>query len=72
MIDLRNICLHNLIYVYIYIIIFQEARVFCPHHVGHYLGMDVHDTATISRGIKFQPGMVITVEPGKETQQHIY
>ncbi|GBN81247.1 putative Xaa-Pro aminopeptidase 3 [Araneus ventricosus] len=36
----------------------------CPHHVSHYLGMDVHDTSVISRGIHLQPGMVVTVEPG--------
>ncbi|KAF8783025.1 Xaa-Pro aminopeptidase 3 like protein [Argiope bruennichi] len=36
----------------------------CPHHVSHYLGMDVHDTSLISRGIHLQPGMVVTVEPG--------
>ncbi|XP_043479995.1 xaa-Pro aminopeptidase 3-like [Leptopilina heterotoma] len=37
---------------------------YCPHHVSHYLGMDVHDTAKISRSIKVQPGMIVTVEPG--------
>ncbi|KAK4883642.1 hypothetical protein RN001_006961 [Aquatica leii] len=37
---------------------------FCPHHVSHYLGMDVHDTSTIPRNIRIKPGMVITVEPG--------
>ncbi|XP_051158781.1 xaa-Pro aminopeptidase 3-like isoform X2 [Leptopilina boulardi] len=37
---------------------------YCPHHVSHYLGMDVHDTAKISRNIKVQPGMIVTVEPG--------
>nr|CUU98734.1 hypothetical transcript [Hymenolepis microstoma] len=36
----------------------------CPHHIGHYLGMDVHDTSSISYGRKFQPGMVFPLEPG--------
>lgn len=40
------------------------AREFCPHHVSHYLGMDVHDTDDIRRSIKLCPGMVITIEPG--------
>lgn len=37
---------------------------FCPHHVSHYLGMDVHDTTLISRNILLKEGMVITIEPG--------
>ena len=40
------------------------AYTYCPHHVSHYLGMDVHDTSKISRSIRIQPGMVVTVEPG--------
>lgn len=44
--------------------VFQIAFEFCPHHVGHYLGMDIHDTATIKRNIKLKPGMVVTMEPG--------
>lgn len=37
---------------------------FCPHHVSHYLGMDVHDCALIPRTIPLAPGMVFTIEPG--------
>lgn len=44
--------------------VMKTAYQFCPHHVSHYLGMDVHDTPTVTRSIKLQPGMVITVEPG--------
>ncbi|XP_069663245.1 xaa-Pro aminopeptidase 3 isoform X2 [Haliaeetus albicilla] len=43
---------------------FKAVRKYCPHHVGHYLGMDVHDTPDISRSLPLQPGMVITIEPG--------
>ncbi|XP_075689640.1 xaa-Pro aminopeptidase 3 isoform X2 [Rhinoderma darwinii] len=43
---------------------FKAARTYCPHHVGHYLGMDVHDTPDMSRSLLLQPGMVITIEPG--------
>ncbi|KAI8510523.1 Xaa-Pro aminopeptidase 3 [Branchiostoma belcheri] len=42
----------------------QTARKYCPHHISHYLGMDVHDTPDMSRSSKLQPGMVVTVEPG--------
>ncbi|XP_063983460.1 xaa-Pro aminopeptidase 3-like isoform X1 [Diachasmimorpha longicaudata] len=42
----------------------SAAYLYCPHHVSHYLGMDVHDTGRISRGVRTQPGMIVTVEPG--------
>lgn len=42
----------------------RAAYGFCPHHVSHYLGMDVHDTPLITRNVPLVPGMVCTVEPG--------
>ncbi|XP_056379699.1 xaa-Pro aminopeptidase 3 isoform X2 [Hyla sarda] len=45
-------------------LLYRAARRYCPHHVGHYLGMDVHDTPDMSRSLPLQPGMVITIEPG--------
>ncbi|XP_074106368.1 xaa-Pro aminopeptidase 3-like [Cotesia typhae] len=41
----------------------STAFTYCPHHVSHYLGMDVHDTRKIPRSIRTQPGMIVTVEP---------
>jgi Xaa-Pro aminopeptidase len=35
-----------------------------PHHVSHFLGIDVHDTPFISQTRPFCNGMVLTVEPG--------
>ncbi|KAH8270728.1 hypothetical protein KR044_012691 [Drosophila immigrans] len=42
----------------------SQGYKFCPHHVSHYLGMDVHDTPHVPRNTRLQPGMVFTVEPG--------
>uniref|UniRef100_A0A182JGR5 Aminopeptidase P N-terminal domain-containing protein n=1 Tax=Anopheles atroparvus TaxID=41427 RepID=A0A182JGR5_ANOAO len=44
--------------------LYRTAYKFCPHHVSHYLGMDVHDTPSVPRSIRLRPGMVCTVEPG--------
>ncbi|KAJ1696011.1 hypothetical protein LUZ63_012709 [Rhynchospora breviuscula] len=35
-----------------------------PTSIGHYLGMDVHDSALISTDRPLQPGVIITIEPG--------
>ncbi|CAG8454420.1 67_t:CDS:2 [Acaulospora colombiana] len=36
-------------------------RVLYPHHVGHYLGLDVHDTHDLDRSRRLLSGMVITI-----------
>ncbi|XP_066936897.1 xaa-Pro aminopeptidase 3-like [Clytia hemisphaerica] len=42
----------------------RAAGNFCPHHLGHYLGMDTHDCPLIHRGLALTSGMVFTLEPG--------
>ena len=42
---------------------FRAISEACPHHVSHYLGMDVHDTPSVSKSRPLLPGMVITIEP---------
>ena len=37
---------------------------FCPHLLGHWLGMDVHDAGRVPQSRPLQPGVVITIEPG--------
>ncbi|KAF2760382.1 xaa-pro dipeptidase app [Pseudovirgaria hyperparasitica] len=35
-----------------------------PHHLGHYLGLDIHDCPGYTRGKALVEGQVVTVEPG--------
>jgi Xaa-Pro aminopeptidase len=39
-------------------------RTVYPHSVGHWLGLDTHDTNTVPQDKPLQPGVVITIEPG--------
>lgn len=41
----------------------EYSRYF-PHAIGHYLGMDVHDTHNAPKSIPLKENMVITIEPG--------
>ena len=59
-----------LLFFFAVVVGFQRAAEFCPHHLGHYLGMDTHDTNMVSRGLGFHPGMLITVEPGIYISEH--
>ena len=62
----RFTCCGSALFLFFFAVVvrFQRAAEFCPHHLGHYLGMDTHDTHMVSRGLGLHPGMVITVEPG--------
>ncbi|KAJ3273564.1 hypothetical protein HDV01_004331 [Terramyces sp. JEL0728] len=42
----------------------REMNIIYPHHVGHYIGLDVHDTASVSRSKALGEGMCLTIEPG--------
>ncbi|MCC7487940.1 MAG: aminopeptidase P N-terminal domain-containing protein [Burkholderiales bacterium] len=45
----------------------ETYRRFYMHRTGHWLGLDVHDVGDYKRGgawRRFEPGMVLTVEPG--------
>jgi intermediate cleaving peptidase 55 len=35
-----------------------------PHHLGHYIGLDVHDSPGYPRNRELKHGMCITIEPG--------
>lgn len=35
-----------------------------PHSVGHWLGMDTHDSADVSHDTPLEEGVVLTIEPG--------
>ena len=35
-----------------------------PHHVGHYIGLDLHDVPGLPRRERLKAGHVVTVEPG--------
>ncbi|KAI4242998.1 MAG: hypothetical protein L6R40_003689 [Gallowayella cf. fulva] len=42
----------------------NALEILFPHHLGHYIGLDVHDTPGQSRKAPLQAGQCVTVEPG--------
>lgn len=43
--------------------LYQAMNVLFPHHLGHYIGLDVHDCPGYSRGYNLKAGQCITIEP---------
>eukprot|EP01087_Luapelamoeba_hula_P000410 TRINITY_DN10298_c0_g1_i3.p1 TRINITY_DN10298_c0_g1~~TRINITY_DN10298_c0_g1_i3.p1 ORF type:complete len:314 (-),score=49.79 TRINITY_DN10298_c0_g1_i3:3-944(-) len=42
----------------------HEVRRFFPHSIGHWLGMDIHDTPDVHTAMPFRADMMCTIEPG--------
>ena len=42
---------------------YQAMGILFPHHLGHYVGLDVHDCPGYSRSYSLKAGQCITVEP---------
>ncbi|KAI2466877.1 aminopeptidase-like protein [Annulohypoxylon bovei var. microspora] len=42
----------------------NRIGVLFPHHVGHYVGLDVHDVPGYPRNVALKDGHCITIEPG--------
>ena len=42
----------------------QLSNTLYPHSAGHHLGLNVHDTPTVSKMSRLADGHVVTIEPG--------
>lgn len=42
----------------------QKLSTFCPHRISHWIGLDVHDSGSVSLDTPLQKGHVFSVEPG--------
>ena len=41
-----------------------DYKAFYPHSVGHWLGLDTHDAASVSHDLPLEDGVTLTIEPG--------
>jgi Xaa-Pro aminopeptidase len=51
----------------------EAYKIFCPHKTSHWLGIDVHDVGDYridDSWREFEPGMVLTIEPGIYLSEH--
>ncbi|KAF2964878.1 hypothetical protein GQX73_g8709 [Xylaria multiplex] len=42
----------------------NAMNILFPHHVGHYIGLDVHDVPGYPRDVTLKEGHCVTIEPG--------
>ena len=55
-----------------YNIIKKITHIFCPHSIGHCIGLKVHETCEMDENPKvLKSGMVITIEPGIYFMNHV-
>lgn len=38
-------------------------EVLFPHHLGHFVGIDIHDSGSYSRDLKLKTSQCVTIEP---------
>jgi len=43
---------------------YARCQRYYPHAIGHWLGLEVHDTPAVTSSTPLEAGMVVTVEPG--------
>jgi intermediate cleaving peptidase 55 len=66
--ETHNVCGHTCqrITVSVFLltlVLFQGTRALFPHHLGHFVGLEVHDCPGYPRNEKLRKGQCVTIEP---------